>query len=52
MKIAIVGIGYVGLSNGVLLSQRHEVVAFDLISEKVDKINRKESHIICVGRRD
>ena len=43
MKIAIAGIGYVGLSNGVLLSQSHEVVAFDLISEKVDKINRKES---------
>ena len=45
MKIAVAGTGYVGLSIATLLSQHHEVVAVDVIPEKVDKINRKVSPI-------
>ena len=45
MKIAVAGTGYVGLSIATLLAQRHEVVAVDVIPEKVEKINRKESPI-------
>lgn len=46
MKIAVAGIGYVGLSLSVLLAQRHEVVAFDIDEEKVGKINQKVSPIL------
>ena len=45
MKIAVAGTGYVGLSIATLLSQKNEVVAVDVIPEKVEKINRRESPI-------
>ena len=45
MKIAVAGTGYVGLSLSVLLSQKYEVVAYDIDKDKIDKINRRESPI-------
>ena len=46
MKIAVVGTGYVGLSNSILLSQFNDVTAVDVIQEKVDMVNNKISPIV------
>lgn len=45
MKIAVAGTGYVGFSMVTLLAQHHSVMAVDMIEEKVEKINRRESPI-------
>ena len=46
MKIAVVGIGYVGLSNAILLAQHNEVIMVDLVKEKVDLVNRRISPVV------
>jgi len=46
MKIAVAGTGYVGLSNAILLAQHNQVIAVDVIEEKVNLINQKKSPIV------
>ena len=45
MKITVVGIGYVGLANAILLAQNHSVTLIDIISDKVELINQRKSPI-------
>lgn len=42
-KVSVFGLGYVGLANALLLSQKEEVVAYDIVPEKINKLNRRES---------
>lgn len=49
MRITVAGTGYVGLSMAVLLSQANEVIALDIMQEKVKMINEKKSPIVDAG---
>ena len=46
MKVAVVGVGYVGLSNAVLLAQHNEVIAVDVMQDRVDMVNARKSPIV------
>jgi UDPglucose 6-dehydrogenase len=52
MKIAIAGTGYVGLSNAMLLAEHNEVVAVDIIAEKVEMLNNKQSPVVDADIED
>ncbi|MGA4507778.1 nucleotide sugar dehydrogenase [Propionibacteriaceae bacterium G1746] len=52
MKIAVVGLGYVGLANAVLLAQHHPVVALDVNTERVDQVNNRHSPIVDAELQD
>lgn len=52
MKIAVAGMGYVGLANGVLLAQHHDVVLLDIVEEKVRLVNAKQSPILDKDLQD
>ncbi|HCM89461.1 MULTISPECIES: nucleotide sugar dehydrogenase [Vagococcus] len=46
MKISVFGLGYVGLANSLLLAQNEEVVAYDIVEDKINKLNKKESTLV------
>lgn len=52
MKIAVFGLGYVGLSNAVLLAQHNEVVAVDIVQERIDLLNARKSPIVDAELED
>ena len=52
MKIAVVGLGYVGLSNAVLLAQNHDVTAVDVSAARVDQVNARQSPIVDAELED
>jgi UDPglucose 6-dehydrogenase len=52
MKITVAGAGYVGLSNAVLLAQKHELTVVDVVEEKVEMVNRRESPIVDAELED
>ena len=51
MKISVFGMGYVGLSNAILLAQKNEVSAIDVDPRKIDLINNNKSHSLVFKRR-
>ena len=46
MKIVIVGLGYVGLSNAVLLAKQNEVIGVDILKDRIESLNARKSHIV------